>query len=134
MIVADTNLVAYLVIPGVSTQLAERVRAKDRIWVAPPLLRHELLNVVGTCVRENVLDRDEALRTYRRGLATVAVSDLLLDPLAILNLATSAGCTTYDAEYVWLAQELGVALVTADKQLITAFPSTAINFDQAVSL
>ena len=98
MIVADTNLVAYFVIPGTSTQEAERVRAKDEAWVVPPLLPHELLNMMSTHVRRNLLDRDEALRAYRRGLTMVTVSDLPFDPIAVLNLAMAAGCATYDAE------------------------------------
>ena len=132
MIVADTNLVAYFVIPGTSTQQAERVRAKDKVWVAPPFLPHELLNVMTTYVRRNMLDRDEALRAYRRGLTLVTISDLPFDPVAILNLATSSACAAYDAEFVWLAKELGVPLVTADQEVLRAFPGVAVGLDQFV--
>lgn len=130
MIVADTNLVAYLVIPGDSTRQAERVRAKDRVWVVPPFLPHELLNVMATYVRKDVLDRDEALRAYRRGLSLVTVSDLKLDPVAVLNLASAAGGATYDAEFVWLAQQLRVPVVTADQEMLKAFPAVTVGLDQ----
>jgi predicted nucleic acid-binding protein len=130
MIVADANLVAYFVIPGVSTQQAERVRAKDKLWIVPPLLPHELLNIMTTYVNRNRLGRDEAIRAYRRGLALVKVSDVSHDPIAILNLATTARCASYDAEYVWLAQQLRVPMVTADREVIEAFPSVALGLDQ----
>ena len=37
MIVADTNLIAYLLINGEHTHLAEKIFQKDADWVAPLL-------------------------------------------------------------------------------------------------
>jgi hypothetical protein len=51
MIVADTNLLAYFVIPGAATPDAEYVRAKDNDWVAPVLLRFEWMNIVAQQLR-----------------------------------------------------------------------------------
>src|SRR5437660_580240 len=112
MIIADTNLVAYLIIPGPLTADAERVRAKDRSWTAPSLLRCELLNVVVKYMRQNSIDRDSALRLYRRGRALVQTDDLPSDPLAILNMFEASQCSPYDLEFVWFAMEKGVPLVT----------------------
>lgn len=43
-----------------------------------------------------------------------------------LALAPSSECSTYECEYVALARELGVPLVTADADLVKAFPGTAV--------
>ena len=51
MIVADTNLVAYLLIEGDQTAAARRVWERDRDWILPPLWRSEYLNVLATLVR-----------------------------------------------------------------------------------
>jgi len=45
----------------------------------------------------------------------------------MLGLATSSACSAYDAEFVVLARELGVPLVTTDKQLLENFPETAVS-------
>ena len=47
----------------------------------------------------------------------------------VLELATRSGCTAYDCEFVAVAQDLGVDLVTADQQMLAAFPSTAVAMD-----
>jgi predicted nucleic acid-binding protein len=130
MIVADTNLVAYFIIPGTTTPDAESVRAKDNDWVAPGLLRFEWLNVVAQQFRLNHVDRDCALRTFRRGLTLVNFTKLQSDPLFILNMCQTSGCSPYDLEFIWLAMELGVPLVTADQKLIDAFPGVAVHLSE----
>ena len=127
MIVVDTNVVAYFVIPGAQTPGAERVRAKDNQWTVPQLLRFELLTVVAKEFRGNRLSRDGALRTFRRGMNLVSVTKLQSDPLFIFNSCQATGCSPYDLEFVWLAMELGVPLVTADQQVLRAFPTVAVD-------
>jgi predicted nucleic acid-binding protein len=42
----------------------------------------------------------------------------------VLEIATDSGRSVYDCEFVALARELTVPLVTADKELARAFGST----------
>ena len=46
MIVVDTNLVAYLLLPTPYTAQAEAVMEIDSDWVAPVLIHSELRNVL----------------------------------------------------------------------------------------
>ncbi len=45
----------------------------------------------------------------------------------ILRLAADSGCSAYDCEFVALAQDLGLPLVTSDTRLILKFKRTAIS-------
>jgi predicted nucleic acid-binding protein len=126
MIVADTNMIAYLVIPGQMTSLAEAARARDGDWRAPSLFASEWLNVVATHLRAGIFDRDEALRVYRRGLSMVMAHATRPDPVHVLNLTAQSGCTSYDCEFVALADDLGVPLVTADQKVVVAFPRSVV--------
>lgn len=62
MIVAGTNLIAYLLIDSAQTAQAEAILEKDGDWHAPSLWRHEFRNILATCVRANRLTRPMALR------------------------------------------------------------------------
>lgn len=130
MIVADTNLLAYLLVPGPLTPQAERVRAKEKVWAAPSLLRHEFLNVLVRHMRRGDLTRDEAARVYRRGMSMVEVRLANPDPIAVFRMAEQSGCSTYDVEYVWHAMDLDLPLVTADQQVVAAFPDVAIDLSK----
>jgi predicted nucleic acid-binding protein len=130
VIVADTNLVAYFLVPNVATPHAERVRAREKSWAVPALFRHELLNVLGGYIRQGVMHRDRAARLYRRGLHVVDVRREEPDPLAVFQMAKDSGCSTYDLEFVWLARELNVPLVTSDRQVVKAFPDVAVPLEQ----
>ena len=46
MIVVDTNILAYLYLPGDFTERAEALLAKDADWVAPTLWRSEFRNIL----------------------------------------------------------------------------------------
>jgi predicted nucleic acid-binding protein len=44
----------------------------------------------------------------------------------VLHLAKESGCSAYDCEFVSLAMDLGIPLVTADRQVLRAFPNVAM--------
>ena len=56
MIVVDTNVIAYFVIPGDETELAEAVWAKDSTWAAPSLWRSEMRNLLSLYVKREKFD------------------------------------------------------------------------------
>lgn len=128
MIVADTNLVAACVIRGLGTPAAFAVRARDRDWVAPRLLRSELLNALAKyVVVAKSLGRDEAVKALRRGLSLVKFPDDERDPVDVLNVCAKSGLTSYDAEFVALAIERNAVLVTLDAAILKAYPGIAVS-------
>lgn len=120
MIVVDTNVVAYLLIAGDRTAEAEAVRAKDDDWHVPLLFLHEWLNVLAAYVREELINRDTAVRLFRRGIAKVRVEAIPVDPSRVLNLHIKTGCSRYDCQFMDLAERLDATLVTLDKQVLAS--------------
>jgi len=51
----------------------------------------------------------------------------------VLRLAAESNCSAYDCEFVALAQDLGLPLVTSDRQILTEFPRVALSFEQFLS-
>jgi predicted nucleic acid-binding protein len=126
VIVADTNLLAYLLLPGAYTDLADKVWEKDDEWAAPVLWRSEFRNVLAGYIRKGLLTRSAALNAFRRAEAVVGRRELTTDAEKVLELVESSTCSAYDCEFIALAEELGVALVTSDKHVLTNFPKRAI--------
>ena len=125
MIVVDTNVLAYLLIPGKFTESAERLFSADAEWAAPVLWRSELRNVLATYVRAGKFELADAVAMYSRASAIVGLDQYDVDTLEVLRLSSESGCSAYDCEYVALAEFLDVRLVTADAKLLKAFPGRA---------
>ena len=126
MIVADANLLAYLVMPGERTREAEAVLAKDPTWVAPPLWRSELRSVVHKYVVRGDLTVTRAVTLVGQADDIVGGREGDVDSRDVLELASGSKCSTYDCEYVALASALGVPLVTTDRAVLKAFPDRAM--------
>lgn len=129
MIAVDVNAVVYLVVQGEHTETAEQWLARDRHWLAPPLLRSELRNVLVGCVRRGQFSFDFGLAAYQRAVALLQFTDEP-DAAAVLRIATAEGLSAYDAEYVALARHLGVQLLTNDRRIIAACKDVAQDFQQ----
>ncbi|MBL0943242.1 MAG: type II toxin-antitoxin system VapC family toxin [Hydrogenophaga sp.] len=121
MIVVDTNVIAYLYLPGPYTAAAEALLLTDVDWAAPVLWRSELRNILSTYLRKSLLALEDAYRIQREAEALMADREYEVDSLDVLQLAQSSGCSAYDCEFVVLARRLGTALITQDAKLRQAF-------------
>ncbi len=126
MIVADTNLLAYLLLDGEQTATAEQVLERDSHWTAPLLWRSELRNVLTSQIRQDLLALDQARHLMHLAETLMAGREYAVPSESVLGLAESSGCTAYDCEFVALAQQTGAPLVTADRQVLKAFPDIAV--------
>ena len=129
MIVTDTNLIVHLTIRGEFSPLAEAVYAADAAWIAPLLWRSEYRNTLMKYVQHRGMTIGSALLSLRSAEEAVERSyDVSSEK--VLELAMASKCSAYDCEYVALAQELGVNLITTDKQVLRAFPKTAVSLEK----
>jgi len=122
MIVVDSNIVAYLYLPGDQTAAAERLLLREPEWAAPLLWRSEMRNVLASHIRQRRLDFERAFEIQREAEALMADNEYDVDSFDVLELARDSGCTAYDCEFIALARRLGTKLFTQDTKLRKAFP------------
>ena len=91
----------------------------------PRLWRSELRNILATYLRQDLLSLEQAIDIFKSAQDLLTDNEFEVSALPVLRLAHETGCSAYDCEYVALAQHLSVRLVTADKQLLKAFPAVA---------
>ena len=131
MIVVDTNVLAYLLIPGQYTDSAERLLLSEPEWAAPLLWRSELRNVLATYVRAKRLELSDAIALHRRAADLIGAEEFEPDSADVLRLAKASGCSAYDCEFISVAEYLDVKLITADAKLAKTFKTRAVLLSDA---
>ena len=126
MIVADSNLIAYLLIPGVKSELADEVLLKDADWAVPLICRSEIRNILTIYMRHEGMSLAQARRTMEKAETLWSSREFAVPSDAILELTFHHNITAYDGEFVVLAKQLGAPFVTFDKPVRKAFPNLAI--------
>jgi predicted nucleic acid-binding protein len=132
VIVADTNLLVYLYVRGQRTAQAETVLVRDPAWTAPLLWRSEFRNTMVGLVRAREIDLDDALRISHDAERRMGGAEFSVPSQQVLQLACRSRCSAYDCKFIALAQDLRVPFVTADRQVLAAFPSIAMSPTQFV--
>ena len=132
MIVADTNLLVYFYLRSEYSELADKAFLKDPNWIAPSLWRSEFLNVLTACLRKGVINFEVAIEIMGEAELLMEGGEYSVSSLDILKLAAQSRCSAYDCEFVALARELNIPLVTTDKQILSDFPETAVRLDEFV--
>ena len=125
MIVVDTNVLAYLWLPGERTPQAEKLLRRDPDWNAPLLWRSEFRNVLAGCLRRGDLDLETALQIADEAEGQMRGREFSVPSSQVLARVAVSDCSAYDCEFVVLAEELSVPLVTSDEKLLRSFPSVA---------
>ena len=133
MIVVDTNIISYLYLEGQNTAQAEAVLKKDPDWIAPILWRSEFRNILTLYLRHDILSLNDALQIVLEAEDQMHDREFEVSSAQVLSLVANSSCSAHDCEFVALAQDLGIPLVTTDKKILSAFPSTAIAIETFVS-
>lgn len=127
MIVVDTVILSHFLIRSEETDEVVRLYRHDSEWVAPILWKSEFLSVVSKYVRTNNISLSTGIAVL--ALAEEVMESRILNPLSetVLSTAVASECSTYDCEYIVLAQQLGCTCVTYDKKMLRAFPQIALH-------
>jgi predicted nucleic acid-binding protein len=127
VIVVDTNVIAYLWIPGVHTSQAESALRKDANWAAPLLWRSEFRNILTGYIRRNQIPFDTAIQLIEEAEDHMSGREYTVSSAHVLNLVRKSLCSAYDCEFVALAEDLEIPLLTTDRKILSAFPSVAVS-------
>jgi predicted nucleic acid-binding protein len=131
MIVVDSNVVAYLYLPGDYTGEAEALLEHDADWAAPLLWRSEFRNILAGYMRRKTLTFEAARELQLEAESLLAGAEHEVDSRQVLELVRDSDCSAYDCEFVALAVTLGAKLVTMDAKLLKAFPKYAVPLSAA---
>jgi predicted nucleic acid-binding protein len=126
MIVVDSNVLAYLYLPGEYTAAAEALLEQDADWAAPILWRSEFRNILAGYMRRKALSFEQANSLQREAESLLEGAEFEVESTAVLELVRDSECSAYDCEFIALAIKLDTKLVTMDEKLLQAFPTRTI--------
>ena len=129
MIVVDSNVIAYCWINGPLTEAAQRVRALDPDWHAPILWRSELRSILAGYLRDGTLDDAQIARIMDAVETALDGREHLVSSAGVFALVGRSKLSAYVAEFVALAETLGVPLVTANRAVLKEFPERALTME-----
>ena len=126
MIAVDTNIICYLFIYGEFTEISEKVLHNDHHWAAPFLWRSEFRNIMAVSVRKGLLTIKDALEIVEQAEFLMRGNEYSVASPSIHRLISTSDCSAYDCEFVALAQEHRIPLITMDRKILGSFPDTAM--------
>ena len=126
MIVVDSNVLAYLYLPGEFTIAAETLMERDPDWNAPVLWRSEFRNILAGYLRRGQLTFGQAHALQSEAEDLLRDSEYEVDSRSVLELVRDSECSAYDCEFVALAMRLGTRLVTMDGKVLRSFPDISV--------
>jgi predicted nucleic acid-binding protein len=127
MIVVDTNVIAGLWVPNDMDELVSEVLRKDDEWVAPLLWRSEFRNVLSIYLRKDILEFPVVLLATEEAEQLMDANEFEVNSTQVMSFVSDSSCSAYDCEFVALADDLNVPLVTFDKKILREFPDIAIH-------
>jgi predicted nucleic acid-binding protein len=134
VIVVDTNVISYFYLNSEFSVIAEKIFQQDSAWAAPILWRSEFRNVLALYLKKGIIGLDDAIEIVGLAEELLQSNEYEVTSYQTLRLAHESGCSAYDCEFVSLAKDLGIHLVTEDKKVLKSFPETAISMNHYLAL
>jgi len=134
MITVDTNIIVCLFIPGEYSALSENVFEKDSFWIAPLLWQSEFRSVLAKYMSQRSMSLSTALKIGAKAQELLQNREFPVSNHDVLPLGAQSQCSTYDCEFVAVAQAFQTHLVTFDRQILKNFPAIAIHPENFISM
>jgi predicted nucleic acid-binding protein len=131
VVLVDTNILAYLLIEGDRTPLAQALYERDPDWRSEAFIMVEFSNILATYVRTQAM-------TDKQGSGLLIEAQALMPTLTSLQhsegleTANEYKISTYDGRFIAAAKEMRIKLVTEDIKLRTAVPAWTVSLADAV--
>ena len=133
MIVVDTNVIASMWVPNDMDEWVYKVLKKDDNWVAPLLWRSEFRNILSLYLRREMLELSGVLQATEEAEQLMNTNEFEVNSIQVMSFVSDSSCSAYDCEFVALADDLNVQLITFDKKIIHEFPNIAIGPEEFVT-
>ena len=133
MIIADTNIISYLLLPTIYTDSVEKLYKIDPDWSAPILWKSVFRNVMALYLRKKIITLEKAMQLQDTAESIIIQDEYDISSPQVLALIDKSDCSAYDCEFIALANHLDTKLVTQDKKVLRAFPTTAISVSDFLS-
>jgi predicted nucleic acid-binding protein len=130
VIVVDTNIICYRCMASPYAQAADAAWKRDPQWIAPTLWRSEFRNALAGALRHNSLTLEAALEIAYLAKTIMTGNEFVVSDLAVLQLVAHSRCSAYDCEFIALAQEHQVFLVTEDRHVLREFPAITLSLGE----
>jgi predicted nucleic acid-binding protein len=125
MIVVDTNIISYFLLPTVYSESVDKLYKLDSQWLAPTLWKSEFRNVLALYLRKGAIDFEKTLQLQETAESIMAHNEFDIPSAQILTLVNNSNCSSYDCEFVALARHFDIPLLTQDKKILREFSSVA---------
>ena len=132
MIVVNTNIISYFYLNSDYSSIAEQTFKKDPVWSAPLLWRSEFRNVLTFYIKKNIITLTEAIEIFEFAEELLKENEYEINSVQVLSLSHSSGCSAYDCEFVSLAKDLDISLITEDKKILKNFRDLAVSMNQFI--
>ena len=127
MIIVDTNIISYLLLPTLYTDSVERLYEIEPDWSAPILWKSEFRSVMALYLRKKMITLEKAMQLQDTAESIIIQNEYDVSSSQVLALIDESNCSAYDCEFIALANHFDTKLVTQDKKILREFPSTAIS-------
>lgn len=126
MIVVDTSIIACMTFATPCSPVVESLHEKDPVWEVPFFWKSEFLNVLAMYYRKGLMSYEESLEALDFAERLVGSREHKMPAKAVVDAVMNSACSSYDCEFIVLAEKLGTKLVTYQKRLIHDFPDIAV--------
>jgi predicted nucleic acid-binding protein len=130
MIVVDSNIITARNLTSALTSKTKQVEEKDPVWIVPVLWRYEFQNILATSIKAKQITADHAWDIWQKVAAILVENETEPSPAKVLDLVAQYGITAHDGQFIALAMEMEVPLVTQDRGLQGKFPRVAVSIDE----